>query len=291
MTATIQAVIPVLRDVRDTEAALAGGLREHLVDTPPGERRESLEQHIDDAHDHIHALDQRLAELHAHQSVLATLDSLAGRAVDTSRRSLQTTIRVAWAMASAPANALLGHRDKSHQFLKNLQNEYALASAAMATARTGERIAQRADDVYDAELLGTIRADSEAFLDTLDRGLEDAAGAPAAERPVAADELPISDYEQLTDDQIAARLPGLSPAQLSQVEAFERANAGRAAVLDQIAALSHPWPDYDDMNVNEIRARLRKDADPALAIRVMDYERRHQARSTVITAAMRLSTV
>jgi hypothetical protein len=102
---------------------------------------------------------------------------------------------------------------------------------------------------------------------------------------------PIPDYEQLTNDEITARLPGLSPAQLSQVDTFERASANRAAVLDRIAALSHPWPDYDDMNVNEIRARLRKEADSALAIQVMDYERRHQARSTVITAASRLSSI
>ncbi|MEV5083784.1 hypothetical protein AB0K74_34990 [Streptomyces sp. NPDC056159] len=36
MTATIQAVIPALRDVRDTQAALAGRLQERLVATPPG---------------------------------------------------------------------------------------------------------------------------------------------------------------------------------------------------------------------------------------------------------------
>ncbi|MEV5083785.1 hypothetical protein AB0K74_34995 [Streptomyces sp. NPDC056159] len=192
-------------------------------------------------------------------------------------------------MASAPASVLLGHRDTSHQFLKDLQDEYALASAAVVTARTGERIAQYADDVYDAELLGTIRSDNEAFLDTLDHSLEDATGAVAAEQPATAGELPIPDYEQLTDDQIATRLPELSPAQLSQIDAFERASTNRTTVLDRIKALSDPWPDYDDTNVHEIRARLRKQADPALAIRVMDYERRHQARPTVITTARRMS--
>ena len=70
------------------------------------------------------------------------------------------------------------------------------------------------------------------------------------------------------------------------VDAYERAHAGRVTILNRAAALRgpEPWPDYDGMRADEIRARLRG-ADGDVAEQALDYETRHRARSTVMAAA------
>ena len=101
--------------------------------------------------------------------------------------------------------------------------------------------------------------------------------------------LPIRNYNDLSAYEIAEQLPRLSQTELAIIEGYERTHAGRTTVLNKIAELrgDEPCPGYDTMSAEEIRARLR-DADPELAQRVLDYERRHRARTTVITAAERV---
>jgi hypothetical protein len=111
-------------------------------------------------------------------------------------------------------------------------------------------------------------------------------GAAAAE-----DELPITGYGELTAVEVTYRLPRLSQADLATIEGYERAHAGRSTILNKIADLrgDEPWPGYDSMKADEIRARLRE-ADADLARQVLDYERRHQERTTVTTAADHAAT-
>jgi hypothetical protein len=111
-------------------------------------------------------------------------------------------------------------------------------------------------------------------------------GAAAAE-----DELPIPGYGELTVVEVTGRLRHLSQAELATIEGYERAHAGRTTILNKIWDLrgDEPWPDYDSMKADEIRARLRE-ADPDLARQVLDYERRHQERTTVTTAADHAAT-
>jgi hypothetical protein len=103
---------------------------------------------------------------------------------------------------------------------------------------------------------------------------------------VAEDELPIPGYGELTAIEVTDRLPRLSQADLATIEGYERAHAGRSTILNKIAELrgSEPWPGYDSMNAEKIRARLRE-ADADLTRQVLDYERRHQERPIVTTAA------
>jgi ferritin-like metal-binding protein YciE len=104
----------------------------------------------------------------------------------------------------------------------------------------------------------------------------------------SADELPISDYESLTADEIVQKLPSLSQVDLATVEGYERKHQARATVLNRISALrsEEPWPGYDEMTAEEIVARLR-DANDELARRVREYERAHKGRSSVMHAAER----
>ncbi|TJZ95875.1 hypothetical protein [Actinacidiphila oryziradicis] len=111
-------------------------------------------------------------------------------------------------------------------------------------------------------------------------------GAAAAE-----DELPIPGYGELTVVEVTGWLRHLSQAELATIDGYERAHAGRSTILNKIADLrgDEPWPGYDSMKADEIRTRLRE-ADADLARQVLDYERRHQERTTVTTAADHAAT-
>jgi hypothetical protein len=113
----------------------------------------------------------------------------------------------------------------------------------------------------------------------------EAKGAAAAE-----DELPIPGYGELTAVEVTGWLRHLSQVELATIEGYERAHAGRSTILNKIADLSgdEPWPGYDSMKADEIRALLRK-ADTDLAQQVLDYERRHQERTTITTTATRMT--
>ncbi len=89
------------------------------------------------------------------------------------------------------------------------------------------------------------------------------------------------------------RLPELSQIDLAKVDAYERRHENRTTVLDRASALrgDEPWPGYDELNANEIRAALSEATDARLEA-VRTYERAHKDRSSVLNAAEReLSSV
>jgi hypothetical protein len=98
-------------------------------------------------------------------------------------------------------------------------------------------------------------------------------------------DLPISDYDQLTAAEIIAKLGSLSQVDLAHVDSHERKNANRSTVTDRLASLraEEPWPGYDEQTVVEIRAALAA-GDGALARKVHEYERRHKDRQGVLEA-------
>lgn len=102
------------------------------------------------------------------------------------------------------------------------------------------------------------------------------------------EQLPLPGYRTLDAEQITARLPHLSQAELAVIDGYEGAHARRAPVLDTIVSLrrTEPWPGYETMNVSQIRERLWQ-ADPTVARKVLDYERDHEQRPTITTAAER----
>ena len=113
-------------------------------------------------------------------------------------------------------------------------------------------------------------------------------GAVASEEDLAIDR-----YDQLTAEEIVRRLPELSQIDLAKVDAYERRHENRTTVLDRATALrgDEPWPGYDELNANEIRAALSEATDARLEA-VRTYERAHKDRSSVLTAAEReLSSV
>jgi ferritin-like metal-binding protein YciE len=137
------------------------------------------------------------------------------------------------------------------------------AGNAQGKARRGARSARRAPGVARAE--GQIK------------GLV-----------ASADDLPIPNYDKLTAGEIVDRLPELSQVDLAKVEAYERRNQKRTTILARISALKgrEPWPGYDELTAEEVRATLR-DADEEALKRVRGYERGHKNRSSVIEATER----
>ncbi|MGW1913414.1 hypothetical protein ACWCQS_22445 [Streptomyces sp. NPDC002076] len=322
MSVATDLLVPALREVRETKAALADRFKAHLAVTPPGEHRDVLERRLGDARGHVYRIDERLDTLQPRglmQSVLGGAWQLTGHAA-----------RLPLGMAmSVPAAVFRGRGTATQlRLLKNAEDEYAVTALALAVCRAAERIAQESGDAVTTELLGSIRHDDEEALEELADALEqhaeaavaasettDGAGVggaalavrewsswlretaermPGADRLqgaprgalISEDELPIPDYRRLSTRMIIDRLPHLTQTDLAMVGAYERSHAGRPAVLSRIATLLGPvpWPGYDGMTAEEVVKRLN-DAEPRHCRRVLEYERRHQARSTVLKAA------
>jgi len=99
-------------------------------------------------------------------------------------------------------------------------------------------------------------------------------------------DLPIPGFSQLGITEIQQRLRGLSQTELTVTEGYERAHAGRPGVLQAIEHLreAEPWGGYDAMGPERIKTHLRNVSDRVVR-QVLEYERHHRQRDTVINAA------
>jgi hypothetical protein len=207
-------------------------------------------------------------------------------------------------------------RAGDRRLLKNTEHEYTITARALATSQAGQNIAEQAHDQATADLLASLRRQDEQLLQTLADSVAEQARAivaaqaggqqtartaadtvrqmPGATRTdqetqaatTRGEDLPVLGYRLLNATDITPRLRMLSQTDLAVIEGYERAHANRPGVLSAIEQLrgSEPWPGYDTMNPGQINARVQT-ADPAVARQVMDYERRHRQRQTVITTA------
>jgi hypothetical protein len=101
--------------------------------------------------------------------------------------------------------------------------------------------------------------------------------------------LPIPDYDQLKDKEIADRLSQLSQVELAKVETYERAHAARPVVLDKLRYMSdsEPLPGYDELTTEQI-AKALAGADAQTVKAVRDYERKFQHRQSVLNETARV---
>ncbi len=108
-------------------------------------------------------------------------------------------------------------------------------------------------------------------------------GALAAEGDLA-----ITGYGKLTAAEIVEKLAHLSQVDLAKIDSYERKNENRTTILGRITSLrgDEPWPGYDELSVDEIRAALDEGNEDRVK-RVRSYERSHKNRSGVIDAAER----
>jgi hypothetical protein len=115
-----------------------------------------------------------------------------------------------------------------------------------------------------------------------------ARGAEAETRSPDEHPLPIPDYDQLKDKDIADRLSQLSQVELATVESYERAHAARPVVLDKLRYMrgSEPLPGYDELTTEQIATALAG-ADSETVKAVREYERKFQHRRSVLDEAAR----
>src|SRR3954463_5020037 len=159
--------------------------------------------------------------------------------------------------------------------------------------RTTAQTTERAEEAVAEVARGTGQAASRATRRTATATRSAArrtrrAAATPAKAAKAAVEAPITGYDELTAEQIVAKLPEQPQTTLAQVAAYEQANAKRATVLERVAALTgpEPAPGYDELTADEAQ-KLLTGGDAALASAVRDYERRHKSRASVLEAATR----
>ena len=101
-------------------------------------------------------------------------------------------------------------------------------------------------------------------------------------------DLAITGYGKLTAAEIVEKLAHLSQVDLAKIDSFERKNENRTTILSRITSLrgEEPWPGYDELGVEEIRARL-DEGDESQAKAVRSYERSHKNRAGVTDASER----
>ncbi len=108
-------------------------------------------------------------------------------------------------------------------------------------------------------------------------------GAVASEEDLA-----IKGYDDLTADEIVAKLSDLSQIDLAKVDSYERKNQNRTTILGRITSLrgDEPWAGYDELTAADVIAVLNE-GDDDRAQQVRTYERAHKNRVSVTNAAER----
>ena len=101
-------------------------------------------------------------------------------------------------------------------------------------------------------------------------------------------DLPIPSFDSLSANEVQDKLTELSQIDLAKVNAYERKNQNRSTVTSRIDSLQgdEPWPGYDELSVDEVRAVL-SEGDEQRIKDVRAYERKHKARAGVIQATER----
>ena len=153
--------------------------------------------------------------------------------------------------------------------------------AARAAEATTARLEKGTARAATKATRRTARAATKAA-STTRRAAAEVTAAPATPKP------PIAGYDELTAEQLIAKLPELSQSDLVAVQRHERAQGSRATVLERVEALQgvEPAPGYDELTVDDAQ-KLVAGGTPELATRVRDYERRHKSRAGVLEATGR----
>jgi hypothetical protein len=153
----------------------------------------------------------------------------------------------------------------------------AYVAVGRQAAGTGQEAVEVAEETTTKVTRGTARAATRATKRTA-----------TATRKAAGAEAPVAGYDDLTAEEVVAKLPELTQVQLAQVAAYEQAHDARSTVLERVSSLrsAEPAPGYDELSADEAQ-KLVTGGDAELAAAVRDYERRHKGRTSVIDAAVR----
>jgi ferritin-like metal-binding protein YciE len=316
-------ILQYLDEAHATELGLVRVLQSQIAMTPRGSYRTALERHLTETRGHARRIDARQRELGrrgnpvqagigAAETVLAQGLAIAKTPLDLLRGSGGEEKVLKNAKDAAATEALeIATYTAIEQLARDAGDEETARLAASIRAdeermlqRVLQEIPKLTDAVFGADVHG------HGSYDVTKTGAADATRSAARKTGSAArttattakrtaarparrvapreQDLAIPRYGKLTVDEVVAKLPELSQAELTQVETYERRKGKRTTVLARIDTLrgSEPWSGYDGQTVDEIRTRLGK-ADDATAKAVREYERAHKDRAGVLEAAQR----
>ncbi len=328
MSQSEQKVVQYLSEAHATEVGLVQVLEAQIAMTPHGSFRDGLEKHLAETHRHAERVQTRLSDLGTGrhpvlagigftESVLNQTLAFWKAPLELLRASRQEEKVLKNAKDLCTTEAL---EIASYTALERIaqaagdETTARLAASIRADeekmlARVLREIPKLADNVVGAEGTsspGATKTDPvDALRDIAEQANQTArqSGARAKDAVSRArkgprertqkpdggvEELPIARYEQLTAEEIIAKLSALSQVELVKVNVYERTHDDRATVLSKISALQgdEPWPGYDELTAEQIRETL-SEADDERAKAVRTYERTHKNRAGVMDATQR----
>jgi ferritin-like metal-binding protein YciE len=323
-----QKVVQYLNEAHATEMGLTRVLQSQIAMTPRGSYRATLEKHLEETRRHAERVQTRLGELDGGRNPLAAglgfVGSVAGQMLALSKTPFDLVrgsggeekilknakdacateaLEIATYTALEQLARAVGD-DKTAKLAASIRadEEKMLARVMrelpkLTTAVVGAEVdGAPSYDITTTGAADTVKATARTATAKTKRTTRQARKVPGVTRlegeikgaAASAEDLAIARYDQLTAEEIADRLSGLSQIDLAKVDAYERKHQDRTTILSRITTLrgDEPWPGYDELTVDEIRTALA-DADDDRRARVRTYERAHKGRAGVLTAAER----
>jgi ferritin-like metal-binding protein YciE len=319
-----QKIVQYLNEAHGSELALVRQLQAQIAMTPKGQYRDGLESHLQETRRHAERVEARVAELgegnNPLQVGLGALESLIGQALALTKTPLDLVrgtggeekvlknakdscaaealeigtytalARLARTAGDAKterlAKSILGDEQK---MLDRLLREIPRLTDAVAKA---EFDGQGSYDVTETGAADAVREVSRTAKRTA-RQARKVPGVARAEGTVkgavaSESDLAIPKYDSLSADEIQDKLAELSQIDLAKVNAYERKNQNRSTITSRIDSLQgdEPWPGYDELGVDEVRAVL-SEGDENRVKAVRSYERKHKNRAGVLQATER----
>jgi ferritin-like metal-binding protein YciE len=319
-----QKIVQYLNEAHGSELALVRQLQAQIAMTPKGQYRDGLETHLQETRRHAERVEARLAELaqgnNPLQAGVGALESLVGQALALIKTPLDlvrgsggeekvlknakdSCAAEALEIATYTALARLARTAgdaKTERLAKSIRGDEQkmLDRLLREIPRLTDAVAQAeldGDGSYDMTETGAADAVRDVSR-TAKRTARQARKVPGVARAegtvkgaVASEsDLAIANYDSLSADEIQDKLSELSQIDLAKVNAYERKNQNRSTVTGRIDSLQadEPWPGYDELGVDEVRAVL-SEGDETRVKAARSYERKHKNRAGVLQATER----
>jgi ferritin-like metal-binding protein YciE len=319
-----QKIVQYLNEAHGAELALVRQLQAQIAMTPRGQYRDGLDTHLQETRRHAERLEGRLAELgqgdNPLQVGLGALESLVGQALALTKTPFDL-VRGTGGEEKVLKNA----KDSCAAEALEIATYTALARLARSagdakTERLAESILGDEQRMLDrllkeiprlTDAVARTEFDGNGSYDVTETGAADTLrevggtakrttrqarkvpGVARAEGTVkgavaSESDLAISNYDSLSANEVQEKLSELSQVDLAKVKAYERKNQNRSTITRRIDSLqaSEPWPGYDELGVDEVRAVL-SEGDETRIKSARSYERKHKNRAGVLQATER----
>jgi ferritin-like metal-binding protein YciE len=316
-----QKIVQYLNEAHGAELGLVRQLQAQIAMTPKGPYRDGLDTHLQETRRHAERLEGRLAELgqgsNPLQVGLGALESLVGQALALTKTPFDL-VRGTGGEEKVLKNA----KDSCAAEALEIATYTALARLARnagdaKTERLAESVLRDEQRMLDrllkeiprlTDAVARAEFDGNGSYDVTETGAADSLrevggtakrttrqarkvpGVARAEGTVKGavashSDLAIANYDSLSATEVQDKLSELSQVDLAKVNAYERKNQNRSTITSRIDSLqaSEPWPGYDELSVEEVRAVL-SEGDETRIKSVRSYERKHKNRAGVLQA-------